>query len=585
MPSLFKRFISYYKPHLKTFILVISCAFLVASLELVFPTLTKYFINDYIPNGKLNLIFIWTIALLCMYIIRAIAQYIMTYWGHTVGTKMEANMRSDLFQHMQTLPFKFYDDNKTGQLMSRLVGDLREVSEMAHHGPEDLFISFVMLVGSFIALFFINWLLTVIIFMVLIVLIFFSNIMRARLMKTFRRVRVFHGEINAKVENSLSGIRLCQSFTNEEYEIEQFEVRNTNYQKSYMDAYKQMAEYHGGTKFLLEFLLLLVLSIGGYFVFKNWFPPGDLVAFLLYTAFFMKPIERLVQFTREYQNGIAGFERFLEIMDLQSNIRDKPGAKDLVDTRGFIRFENVTFQYGENQELVLRDLNLEIKPGMKIALVGISGVGKTTIAHLIPRFYDVTAGKVTIDSVDVRDITLKSLRKNIGLVQQDTFIFWGTIGENIFYGKPDASEEEVIEAAKKAQIHDFIMSLPDKYDTLVGERGIKLSGGQKQRVSIARVFLKNPPILVLDEATSSLDNTTEIAIQGAIDQLVKNRTTLIVAHRLSTIINADQILFIKDDGVAERGTHDELMELNGLYADLYKAQADEKRTQMITKQS
>ncbi|MBD3186606.1 ATP-binding cassette domain-containing protein [Candidatus Bathyarchaeota archaeon] len=567
-----KRFLGYYSPYKLLFSLVMGCAFGVTFVELLFPIITKQFINDYIPNKQMHAIITWSITLFILYVVRAAFQYIIAYWGHVVGTKMEADMRSDLFSHLHTLSFKFYDDTKTGQIMSRLVGDLREITELAHHGPENLLLSSVMFIGSFLALISTEWKLTLVLFSVLAILISFALYKRTAMMKTFRSVRKSHAEINAKVENSISGIRLCKTFTNEQYEIEQFQERNRSYQLSYQDAYKHMAQYHAGTKFLIEILLLVVLSIGGYFVYTSVMNYGELVQFLLYATFFVKPIERLVQFTQQFQAGVAGFERFAEMMDMESNITDAPDAIMLKDPEGDILLDNVSFDYGNGQEPVLEGLTLHIPPGRKMALVGTSGVGKTTVAHLIPRFYDVTDGSISIDGKDIREITLRSLRENIGLVQQDTFIFWGTVRENILYGRPSASDGEVITAAKQAKIHDFIKTLPEGYNSLVGERGVKLSGGQKQRIAIARVFLKNPPILILDEATSSLDYTTEVEIKRSLDILATGRTTLIVAHRLSTIKDADEILFMKGDSIAERGTHQMLMDKNGLYAGLYRAQ-------------
>ncbi len=570
--STFKRFVSYYRPYRGTFILDLASAFVVAALELVFPNITKDFINDYIPNRHLSQIVTWSAILVAMYLIRAVFSYVQLYWGHMVGTRMEVDMRRDLFEHLHALPFKYYDEVKTGQIMSRLVGDLREVSELAHHGPEDLFISAVMIAGSFIALVLINPTLTLVIFGVLLVLILYTLKKRIKMLETFRVVREAHGGINEQVENSISGIRVCFAFTNENHEIEQFNVHNTRYQTSYKAAYRHMAEYSAVTGFLMGFLLLLGLALGGMYVYEGTMNYGDLAAFLLYTSFFVKPIERLVQFTQQYQTGIAGFERFIEIMDVKPAIVDKPGAVPLDNPKGQITFKGVSFRYGEGDRHIVKDFSLDVAPGTSVALVGTSGVGKTTIVQLIPRFYDVTVGAIEIDGMDVRDVTLRSLRGNIGIVQQDTFIFAGTIKENIRYGKLDATDEQVMTAAKQAQIHDFIASLPAGYDMYTGERGVKLSGGQKQRIAIARVFLKNPPIVILDEATSSLDSATEAAIQGSLDLLSKDRTTITVAHRLSTIRNADEILFITDDGIAEQGTHAELLARGGLYARLYKAQ-------------
>jgi ATP-binding cassette subfamily B protein len=495
----------------------------------------------------------------------------MLYWGHMVGTRMEVEMRLDMFGHLHVLPNKYYDENKTGQIMSRLVGDLREVSELAHHGPEDLFISAVMIVGSFAALVLINSTLTLILFSVLLVLILYTLKKRIKMLATFRTVREAHGGINEQVENSSSGIRVCFAFTNENHEIGQFNVHNERYQKSYKVAYRHMAEYSATTGFLMGLLLVIGLVLGGMYVYQGTMNYGDLASFLLYTAFFVKPIERLVQFTQQYQTGIAGFERFLQIMDVQPAIVDKPGAVQLANPKGSIAFKNATFCCSEGDRCITKGLDIDIKPGTKTTLVGTSGEGKTTIVHMIPRFYDVTGGVIQIDGVDVRDVTRRSLRESIGIVQQDTFIFAGTIKENIKYGKLDVADEQVVAAAKQAQIHDFIASL---------------AGGQKQRIAIARVFLKNPPFVMLDEATSSLDTITEAAIQESLGLLARDRTTtIVVAHRLSTIEHSDEILFIVGTGIAERGTHRQLFAKGGMYARLYKMQQDESPAVAVLEKS
>ncbi len=572
--SVLREFVKYYKPQKKLLTIDLISAFAIASLDLVFPLITRNFVNQFIPNKNLNAILTYSVVLLVLFSVRMGFQFVVNYWGHVMGTSMEADMRADLFNHVQELDFKYFDDTKTGQIMSRLVGDLRDIGEMAHHGPEDLFISVIMIIGSFIALFMTNWLLSLVLFGNVIILIVFALKKRVKMIKNFRQVRKTHAEINEKLESTISGIRLCKSFANEPHEIEQFGHRNKNYRDSYKGAYKTMGEYSAGTNFLTDSLSLIVLGLGGYLTYLGTMNYGDLVAFLLYMSFFTKPIHRLVQFTQQYQSGIAGFERFLELMNIESEIEEASNAKQLKDVRGKIEFENVDFQYGADLSFVLKDFNLTIQPGEKVALVGPSGVGKTTVSHLVPRFYDVTSGIVKIDGQDVKEFTLRSLRKNIGFVQQDVVVFFGTVKENIRYGNIQATDEEIVEAAKKAQIHELIRSLPDGYDSLVGERGVKLSGGQKQRISLARVFLKDPPILILDEATSSLDNATEILIQKAIDLLAKGRTTIIVAHRLSTILGADEILVLTEDGISERGTHQELLESKGLYAELFQAQVE-----------
>ena len=502
----------------------------------------------------------------------------MAYWGHMVGVKMEFDMRVDLFRHLQTMSFSFYDDRKTGQLMSRLVGDLREVSEMAHHGPEDIFISTIMIIISFIYLLFLNYALTLILFFFMMIQLWFSLTKRWKMREAFRNTRKKHANINAKIENSISGIRVCKSFANEEFEIDKFETENLKYRNSYDTAYKVMAEFSAGNNFMMEILSLVTICVGAIFLYYGipnaTFDLADLMTFLLFTAIFIRPIRRLLQFTQQYQMGSAGFERFYELMDIKPNIKDRENAVEIADPKGKIEFNNVSFGYNEKLGKVLNNFNLLIDEGKTVALVGPSGVGKTTISHLIPRYYDVDDGngEILIDGVNIKDIKLESIRKNIGFVQQDVFIFFGTIEDNIIYGKPEATEEEIIYAAKQANIHDFIMSLPEGYESYVGERGVKLSGGQKQRIALARIFLKNPPMLILDEATSSLDNATELQIQEAIEKIAKNRTTLIVAHRLSTIMNADEILVLEKGKIVERGSHKALLNSKGLYAGLYRAQ-------------
>ncbi|MHA1474821.1 MAG: ABC transporter ATP-binding protein [Promethearchaeota archaeon] len=574
----FRKFISYYKPHKKIFIIDMICAFGVATLDLIFPMISNKFFNDFIPNRNISSLIIYSVALLILYFIRSIANYIMAYWGHMVGVKMEFDMRIDLFKHFQTMPFSFYDDRKTGQLMSRLVGDLREVSELAHHGPEDLFISTVMISISFIYLMFLNWALTLILFSFVLLQLWFSLTKRWKMREAFRGTRKEHASINAKIENSISGIRVCKSFANEEFEIDKFQVENLKYRRSYKRAYKIMAEFSAGNNFMMEILSLVAIAVGAIFLYfeipNSDFNLADLMTFLLFTAIFIRPIRRLLQFTQQYQMGAAGFERFYELMELKPDIADKENAIEMIEPKGKIEFKGISFGYNENLGHVLENFNLTIDAGKTVALVGPSGVGKTTISHLIPRFYDIADGdgEILIDDVNIKDIKLDSIRKNIGFVQQDVFIFFGTIDDNILYGKPEATEEEVIYAAKQANIHDFIMSLPEGYESYVGERGVKLSGGQKQRIALARIFLKNPPMLILDEATSSLDNATELQIQDSIEKIAINRTTLIVAHRLSTIMNADEILVLEKGKIVERGSHKALLNSKGLYSELYRAQ-------------
>ncbi len=566
------KFVKYYKPHRFLFVMDLIVAFSMAGIDLLFPMFSRTFINDLIPNKQMDLIILYSAIVLGLYILKIAFNYFVGYWGHVLGSRIEFDMRRDLFTHMQRLEFSFFDNNKTGQLMNRLTGDLNEVTELAHHGPEDLFISTVMLIGSFFLLFNINWALTLIVFFFVFLTIVFSIRMRKSMMKTFRNVRTKQADINAQLESSLSGIRLSKSFANESFEIEKFHVTNDAHLHSKKDAFKAIAYYTSGNSFFIDMMTLSSMVAGGIFVYMDYINYGDLVAFLLFIAFFTKPIRALIQLTQQFQSGMAGFERFLEVMAVQPVIKDAPDAIPLENILGDIEFKNVRFAYEKDSQVVLDHFNLKIPAGKTMALVGPSGVGKTTITQLIPRFYDVNEGQVTIDNQDVSKITLNTLRGQIGIVQQDVFLFYGTIKDNIAYGRPGASNEEIIEAAKKANIHNFILSLDEGYDALVGERGVKLSGGQKQRIAIARVFLKNPPILILDEATSALDNENELAIQNSIEILAKGRTTLIIAHRLSTIKNADEILVMTDKGIAERGSHEQLLSIDGLYNKLYHAQ-------------
>ena len=566
-----KKFMSYYKPYLKLFIFDLSCAFLIASIDLAFPLITRQFINDIIPNGKLRIFYIFIIAMLMLAVIRAILNYIIDYWGHMVGTRMERDMRRDFFEHLQTLSFDYFDNIKTGHLMSRIVNDLREISELSHHGPEDLFISLVMLIGSFIILTIIDWRLTLIIYSFLPLLIWYASLKRKKMTSAFRTVRKRIANVNAQLENSISGIRVAKSFTNEEYEIEKFNEGNREFNNSREFAYKVMAEFFAGIFFLSNILNIITLSVGGFFVYRGHINIGDLVAYLLYINFFLQPIRKLTHFTQQFQDGMTGFERFVEIMKVKPSIVDKEDAVTLKEIKGKIEFNNVAFKYSE-KKFVLSNINLTIMPGETMALVGPSGGGKTTLCQLIPRYYEVNDGEILIDHINIKDIKVKSLRENIGLVQQDIFLFTGSIKENILYGKPNSEDTEVEKAAKNANIHDFIMSLPEGYNSYIGEKGIKLSGGQKQRISLARAFLKNPAILILDEATSALDSEAEIVIQQALEKLTVGRTVLVIAHRLSTIKNANEIVVLTDQGIKEKGNHDELITMDGLYTKLYNAQ-------------
>lgn len=566
------KFIQYYKPHLGLFTLDMISAFLLAVIDLIFPLFTKRFVNQFIPNRDLHSIILFTGILILLYTLRLGFSYIMGYWGHIMGTRMEYDMRRKLFSHLQTLPFRFFDETKTGQIMARLIGDLREIAELSHHGPEDFFISIIMIVGSFVILLRINVLLTCIVFVFVVLLIVFAVSKRRDRNRTFREVRNKHAMMNAQLEVSISGARLAKSFCNEAFEIDRFDEVNDDYKESWKQAYRMLATFSSGTAFFADLLNIAAMSVGGFFVYQGWITLGDLFAYLLYAAFTMQPIRRLMSFVQEYEVGFAGFNRFQEMMDIQPDIVDKENAIKLSSAKGKIEFRDVSFHYEEAHGNILHHFNLIIPSGQNLALVGPSGAGKTTISNLIPRFYDVTEGAILIDDIDIRDYTLHSLRAQIGVVQQDLILFWGTIRDNILYGRPEATEEEMIEASRNANLHEFICSLPEGYDSFVGERGVKLSGGQKQRVAIARVFLKNPPILILDEATSSLDNQTELEIQKAIERLAKNRTTITIAHRLSTIRSANRIVVLTDDGISESGTHEQLLQSKGLYARLYQAQ-------------
>ena len=564
---MFKNFIRYYKPYKKLFILDLLAAFLVAACDLFYPMITRNIINDVIPNRQIRLLFIFAIVLTLIFLIKAGLNYFMQYWGHVVGVRMQADMRRDLFEKLQDMPNKYFDNNKTGVIMSRIVNDLLDISELAHHGPEDLFISIVMLLGSFIILCTINIPLTIITFAILPFLLFYTINKRNKMKKAFKETRVKTGEVNATIENSISGVRVTKSFGNKIYEMKKFDMSNNIFKKAREHAYKAMAEYFSGMFFLVDMLELIVLIAAGYFTYLGKINIGDFAAYLLYIKMFLQPIRKLINFNEMFQNGMSGFERFEEIMN-EENEKEIPNAKELKDVKGKISIKDVTFRY-DNKESILENFNLDIKAGKMVALVGPSGGGKTTVCNLIPRFYDYESGKIFIDGVDISTVTLKSLRENIGIVQQDVFLFTGTIRENIMYGNPNATEEEVIEAAKSACLHDFIMGLEDGYDTFIGERGVKLSGGQKQSIAIARVFLKNPAILILDEATSALDNVTEYEIQKALEELSKDRTTLVVAHRLSTVKNSDEIIVLTDKGIEERGTHEELIKLGGVYSHLH----------------
>lgn len=573
MPILMK-FIQYYKPYRKIFYLDMFCALVVSAIDLAFPQILNWLVKDVFAYGAqliydiLPQLAFW---LLVMYLVRAGGRYYITYQGHVMGARMESDMRQDLFNQYQRLSFSYYDKGNTGEMMSKLVSDLFDISELAHHGPENLFISFLKIFGSFLLLLWINIPLTMILLAVTLVMMAFSFRQNRRMRAVFTDNRRKIADVNASLQDSLAGIRVVKSFANEDLERRKFGKSNLMFLDSKKESYRRMGVYFAGNNFFQGILFLTILVAGGFFVAEGTLQPTDLALYALYINIFIAPIETLIQFTEVLQKGYSGFKRFLEVVETRPDIVDSPGAAALSGVKGDIKFKDVVFRY-DDSKTVLDKVNLDIPAGKTVALVGPSGGGKTTLCNLVPRFYDVAGGAVSIDGKDVRDVTLESLRAAIGIVQQDMYMFTGTIRDNIAYGKPGATEEEIVAAAKLANIHEFIMSLEEGYDTPVGERGVRLSGGQKQRVSIARVFLKNPPILILDEATSALDNESERHIQQSLERLAKNRTTIVIAHRLSTIRGADEIIVISDDGIAERGSHRQLMEKDGTYAKYYKMQ-------------
>lgn len=570
-----KRFIHYYAPYRAVFFLDLLCATVISAIDLAYPQILRTLTNTLFTKSSstiLRALIPIAIGLFLMYVLQSLCKYYVSCQGHMMGARMERDMRQQLFDHYEQLSFSYYDQHNSGQMMSKLVSDLFDISEFAHHGPENLFISIVKIVGSFVFLFLINWRLAIPLAILVVCMFFFSLKQNRRMQQTFLENRRKIGDVNASLQDTLAGIRVVQSFANEDIERQKFYKSNHDFLKSKDDNYRCMGSFMSWNLFFQGMMYLTTLVFGGFLISKGLMNVGDLAMYALYIGIFISPIQILVELTEMMQKGLSGFRRFLDVMDTKPEIEDAKDATPLTNVQGFVSYENVSFHYSDDDTPVLSDVSFQIEAGKSIALVGPSGSGKTTICSLLPRFYDVTEGRITIDGKDVRSLTLNSLRNQIGLVQQDVYLFCGTVRENIAYGKPDATMDEIIDAAKKANIHDFIEELPDGYDTFVGERGTRLSGGQKQRISIARVFLKNPPILILDEATSALDNESERWIQQSLEELAKNRTTITIAHRLSTIRNADEILVVADNRICERGTHDELVAKNGIYAHYYEMQ-------------
>ena len=567
-----KKFFSYYKPYKGLFLADMFFAFLAASVTLILPIIVRYITGTVIykePSESMDMIWKLTIVMVLLIVISTFSNFFITYYGHMMGAKMEFNMRKEIFAHYQKLSFTFYDNEKVGQLMSRITNDLFDISELFHHGPEDIIISIIKFVGSFTILMFINVKLALVACAIIPVMFVYAFVLNKKMKKAFKRNRVKLAEINSKIEDKLSGIRVVKSFANEEIEEEKFDVGNQGFLSSKRNSYQYMGTYHSGLAAFTNLITVIVIAAGSMFITKGMVSIADLLTFMLYINNFIEPVNKLINFTEQFQNGITGYERFLEILSICPDITDDEAEYEPDTLKGNIEFENVSFKYEDSLEDVLKNVNLKVQEGEYIALVGFSGAGKTTLCSLIPRFYEVTSGCIRIDGMDIRNIRLKNLRNNIGIVQQEVYLFAGTVYENILYGKPDATREEVIEAAKSANAHEFIMGLPNGYDTDIGQRGVKLSGGQKQRLSIARVFLKNPPILIFDEATSALDNESEKVVQESLETLAKNRTTFVIAHRLSTIRNAQKIIVLTENGIEEQGNHSELIARKGVYYQLY----------------
>ena len=568
-----KKFISYYKPYKKLFFTDMLFALMVSGITLIYPLIVRYITNTVLVNYETSeampIIIKLAVLMVGLAILELIGNFYITYKGHFMGANIEFDMRNEIFEHYQKLSFNFYDNKKIGQLMSRITNDLFDITELCHHGPEDIVISIIKFVGAFIILLCINVPLTLLVFAFLPIMLYYALKVKTSMNTASRKNREKIGDINAQIEDNLSGIRVVKSFANEKIEMKKFQKGNLGFLDSKREYYFVMAFFHSGLGLFISLINAAVITGGGFFILKKVISLGDLLTFLLYINNLIDPVKKLINFTEQFQNGITGFDRFMEILDIEPDIQDKKGAKELKDVKGDIEFQNVSFKYEGTNFDIFTNLNLNVKAGEYIALVGSSGVGKTTMCSLIPRFYEASEGNVLIDGKNVKDVTQKSLRRNIGIVQQDVYLFAGTVLDNIRYGKLDATEEEIIQAAKNANAHDFIMSLPEGYDTYIGQRGTKLSGGQKQRLSIARVFLKNPPILIFDEATSALDNESEKVVQDSLVKLAKNRKTFVIAHRLTTIRNAKTIIVLTEEGIKEKGSHEELLKLDGTYASLY----------------
>ncbi len=567
---MFKRFLSYYRPHKRLFAMDMAASLAVSLMGVFYPIITRLMLSDLIPNRRYRLVVVYGLCLLLIYFVRMLLNFFIQYQGHMMGVRMQAQMRSDLFAHLERLPFSFFDTHETGKIMSRLTNDLTDVSELAHHGPEMAITCTISIVVAFVYLLSIHVGLALIVFACVPLLVVISALTRNKMRRAFQKSRQSIAKINAALQSSISGIRVTKAFTNADLEIEKFEEGNKDFREASRDAYRSMGEFHSSTTFVSDIFNVVILIAGGLFLYNGSISFADYSAFVVSVGLFLNPVNTLIRFMEQFQSGVAGFERYVEIMDVPEEV-DLPQAQPVGRVAGAVSLRHVTFGYGDG-EPVLTDVSMDLPAGATCALVGPSGGGKTTICHLIPRFYSLTAGDILIDGMSIRNITAASLRRNIGIVQQDVYLFNATVRDNILYGKPDATEDEVIAAAKRANIHEFVTAMPDGYDTVIGERGVRLSGGQKQRLCIARVFLKNPPILILDEATSALDNTTEILIQQALDELCRGRTTLVVAHRLSTIKNADEIAVIDGGRITEQGDHETLLAANGMYATLYRQQ-------------